>query len=273
MKLQTLIDGATNLPSVPKIIQELIESFSNDDFDIDEIAKKVSQDQALTAKVLRLANSAKFGGNRTIGSVNDAIVRMGFDALRTLVLASGLTSTFKSPPGFDLKNFWRRSFMVANRAKWVANYTKENSEVAFTCGMIHAIGDLLLHILLPDQANDIDSLAQKGASKEELQKNQLGFDYTEAGEELAIRWKFPKVISDAIRWQNHPEEHDEEGAALACVVTIAIYLTNHAEEDKQTLLESFPSDLGNTLGINLVEMLGSIDQLDDIDAGIDELIS
>ncbi len=272
MNLQTLIDGAANLPSIPKIIQELIESFSNDDFDIDEISRKVSQDQALTAKVLRLANSAKFGGNRTIASVNDAIVRMGFDALRTLVLASGLTATFKAPNGYDLKSFWRRSFMVANRAKWIANYTKANAEIAFTCGMIHAIGDLLLHILLPDQAEVIDALAQKGASKEELQKNQLGFDYTEAGEELSHRWKFPTMISDAIRWQNHPDASTDEGAALASIVAISVYLTNHADGDKQTLLESFPSDLGNRLGINLVEMFENIDQLEDIDSDIDELI-
>lgn len=273
MKLQTLINGATNLPSIPKIIQELIESFSNDDFDIDEISRKVSQDQALTAKVLRLANSAKFGGNRSVASVNDAVVRMGFDALRTLVLASGLTSTFTAPNGFDLKSFWRRSFMVANRAKWIANYTKENAEIAFTCGMIHAIGDLLLHILLPDQAIGIDALAKKGASKEELQKNQLGFDYTEAGEELCHRWKFPTTISDAIRWQNHPEESTGDSASLASIIAISMYLTNHATSDKQVLLESFPSELGNHLGINLVEMLENIDQLDDIDSDIDELIS
>lgn len=271
MNLQALIDSAANLPSIPKVVQELIESFGSDDFDLDDIAKKVSADQALTAKVLRLANSAKFGGNRTIGSVNDAIVRMGFDALRTLVLASCFTSSFKAPPGFDLTRFWRHSFMVANRSKWVAHYTKENAEVAYTCGMTHAIGELLIHIIMEDQAAGIDLLVQQGADREELEKSQLGFDFTEAGEALATRWKFPKEICDAIRWHTHCLEAPED-SALADIVAIASYLTKHAESDKKELLENFPNDIAKRLKINLVEMLSCLNQLETVDQGIEELI-
>lgn len=272
MKLNSLIDNAANLPSIPKVVQELIESFSNDDFDIDDVAKKVAADQALTAKVLRLANSAKYGGNRTVGSVNDAIVRMGFEALRTLVLASGITSAFKAPEGFDLKQFWRQSFMVANRAKWVAKYTKENPETAFTCGMMHDVGDLLIAIILPDQARGIELLVADGANKVDLQRNQLGFDFTQAGESLAGRWRFPDAIADGIRWQNQPSAA-EHPTPLAAINAIAIYLTEHAQADSQELLANFPNDIAETLGIDLVEMLANADQLDSVDEGLDELIS
>lgn len=272
MKLTTLIDNATNLPSIPKVVQELIESFSNDDFDIDDIAKKVSADQALTAKVLRLANSAKYGGNRQVGSVNDAIVRMGFEALRTLVLASGITSAFKAPQGFDIKQFWRQSFMVANRAKWVAKYTRENAETAFTCGMMHDVGDLLINILLPDQARGIELLVADGANKVDLQRNQLGFDYTKAGESLAVRWRFPSSIAEGILWQNDPLAA-EEPTPLAAINALALYLTLSAESNKEDMLANFPSAIAVALNIDLVELLANVDQLDDIDEGIEELIS
>lgn len=271
MKLSLLIDNAANLPSIPKVVQELIESFSNDDFDIDDIAKKVGSDQALTAKVLRLANSAKYGGNRTVGSVNDAIVRMGFEALRTLVLASGITASFKSPEGFDIKLFWRRSFMIANRAKWLASFTKVNRETAFTCGMMSAVGDVLIHILLPDQARGIETLTQAGANRVDLQRNQLGFDFTEAGEALAMRWKFPSEIANGIRWQNQPLE-SEPFAPLAAINAVAIYLTDNAKEEKKTLLSNFPTTLAQSLNIDLVELMAQIDQLAEIDEGIEELI-
>lgn len=271
MKLTTLIDNAANMPSIPKVVQELIESFSDDDFEIDDITKKVAADQALTAKVLRLANSAKYGGNRTVGSVNDAIVRMGFEALRTLVLASGITSAFKTPQGFDIKHFWRRSFMVANRAKWVANYTQQNPETAFTCGMMHCVGDLLIHILLPDQARGIELLVAEGANKVDLQRNQLGFDYTEAGEALAIRWKFPQDIAEGILWQNEPL-NSPHPTPLAAINALASYLTDQAEEDKQTLLADFPSAIAVALNIDLVEMLANVEQLDEVDEGLEELV-
>ncbi len=272
MKLTSLIDNAANLPSIPKVVQELIESFSSDDFEIDDITKKVSADQALTAKVLRLANSAKYGGNRTVGSVNDAIVRMGFEALRTLVLASGITSAFKAPQGFDIKHFWRRSFTVANRAKWVANYTGQNAETAFTCGMIHCVGDLLIHILLSDQARGIELLVSEGANKVDLQRSQLGFDYLEAGESLAQRWKFPQEIADGIRWQQEPMGA-EHPTPLAAINALAIYLADQADKDKQALLADFPSPIAASLDIDLVELLANVDQLDDIDEGIEELLS
>lgn len=271
MKLTTLIDNAANMPSIPKVVQELIESFSDDDFEIDDITKKVSSDQALTAKVLRLANSAKFGGNRTIGSVNDAIVRMGFEALRTLVLASGITSAFKTPQGFDIKHFWRRSFMIANRAKWVARYTRQNPETAFTCGMMQGVGDLLIHILLPDQARGIELLAAEGANKVDLQRNQLGFDYTEAGESLAVRWKFPIAIAEGIRWQNDPLAASTP-APLAAINALAIYLADNAKSEKQEFLANFPNAIAAALDVDLVEILANIDQLTDIDKGIDDLI-
>lgn len=95
MDLKNLVDNAQKLPNIPKVVQELIESFGNENIKNEEIAKKVSADQVLTAKVLRAANSAHYGGNRKVGSVSDAVFVLGFNAVRTLVLASGMTGRLK----------------------------------------------------------------------------------------------------------------------------------------------------------------------------------
>ncbi len=102
MDLKNLIDNAQKLPNIPKVVQELIESFGDENINNEAIAKKISADQVLTAKVLRAANSAHYGGNRKVGSVSDAVFVLGFNAVRTLVLASGMTGAFKAPEGFDL---------------------------------------------------------------------------------------------------------------------------------------------------------------------------
>jgi HD-like signal output (HDOD) protein len=102
-------------------------------------------DQALTAKVLRLANSAHYGASRSIANTNDAIALLGFNTLRTMVLALGVTSSFKAPKGFDMNAFWKQSFAIGELSKWVTQYIPEaNIEPAFTCGMLNSIGSLLI---------------------------------------------------------------------------------------------------------------------------------
>lgn len=273
MNLQTLIDNAQKLPNIPKVVQELIESFGDENVSNDAIAKKISADQVLTIKVLRAANSAHYGGNRKVGSVNDAVFLLGFNAVRTLVLASGLTGAFKAPEGFDLKKFWHDSFAVAATCKWIARYSHDDAETAFTCGMIHNIGELLIHILLPAECAEMQKVVDKGARNVDIEKNYLGFDFSEAGAELAHRWKFPEAIVKGIRYQLDPHEA-EDFPRLAGVISIALYINkmNEAGADSAAILANFPNTLATDLGINLVKMMEKIEDTKELATAIDELL-
>ncbi len=272
MELKKLIDDAQKLPNIPRVVQELIESFDNETINNETIAKKISSDQVLTAKVLRAANSAHYGGNRKVGSVNDAVFILGFNAVRTLVLASGLTGAFKAPEGFDLPAFWHNSFAVAATCKWLAKFSKDDPEVAFTCGMIHKIGELLIHILMPKECQEIQKVVDKGARNSEIEKNVLGFNFPEAGAELASRWKFPDAIVDGIRHQLNPLAAPEF-SRLAALISIADYIVYTHEKGKDAdLLVNFPNDLATRLGINMVKLAERIDETNDLMGGFDELI-
>lgn len=273
MNLQNLIDNAQKLPNIPKVVQELIESFGDENVSNDAIAKKISADQVLTIKVLRAANSAHYGGNRKVGSVNDAVFLLGFNAVRTLVLASGLTGAFKAPEGFDIKKFWHDSFAVAAICKWIARYSHDDAETAFTCGMIHNIGELLIHILLPAECAEMQKVVDKGARNVDIEKNYLGFDFSEAGAELAHRWKFPDSIVKSIRYQLDPHEA-EVFPRLAGVVNIALYINkmNEAGADSAAILAGFPNTLATELGINLVKMMEKIDETKELATAIDALL-
>lgn len=273
MELKNLIDNAQKLPNIPKVVQELIESFGDENVNNEVIAKKISSDQVLTAKLLRAANSAHYGGNRKVGSVNDAVFILGFNAVRTLVLASGITGAFKAPEGFDLPAFWHNSFAVAATCKWLAKFSKDEAETAFTCGMIHNIGELLIHILLPNECSEIQKVVNRGGFNAEIEKNVLGFNFPEAGAELASRWKFPDNIVAAIRNQLDPLGAGEfsRGAAL---IHLADYIVHENEKDGgATLVENFPNDLATKLGINLVKLMDRIDETKDLMGGFDELIN
>lgn len=109
MELNSLFDQLHSLPTIPKVAQDLILQFDNPNTSLDAVARNIALDPVIAAKVLRLANSARFRGAREASSVEDAASRLGFNTLRTLVLASAVTGAFKTNSGFDLKGFWLRS--------------------------------------------------------------------------------------------------------------------------------------------------------------------
>lgn len=116
---QEIIDKLHQLPSLPVIVQELIASFNDPDLDIAVLADKIERDQGLSAKVLRVANSSFYGLSRRVGSVHDALVVLGFDAIRSMALSAGMVHAFPNISGgyFDRGAYWQRSFRVATLAR------------------------------------------------------------------------------------------------------------------------------------------------------------
>ncbi|MDX1676719.1 HDOD domain-containing protein [Arsukibacterium sp.] len=248
--MRQMIEQATNLPSIPEVVQKLIASMNDPDVSTETLAGIITSDQAIMAKVLRLANSARYGGQRKVGSVKDALVVLGRDALRTLVLSIGLVSSFKAPASFDLKAYWRRSFMLANRAKWLAKLNNSDPEVAYTCGLLHGIGEYLIHIIEPELAKTIDEQVEGGAARRKTQLELFGFDYTMAGSELAKYWKFPDDIADAILWQQQPAG---SGALLpyATLLYLARYMILYREQVSESKFDELPVKLIHAAHMNL----------------------
>ncbi|HEX5125883.1 MAG TPA: HDOD domain-containing protein, partial [Rhodocyclaceae bacterium] len=104
-----LFASVPHLPSIPKVVQALIVSLNDDEADLSSLVNQVKQDQSLSARVLRLANSSYYGASYKIGAIEDAITLIGLNALRTLVIASGVAGAFVKVEGIDLKAFWRHS--------------------------------------------------------------------------------------------------------------------------------------------------------------------
>lgn len=207
MELNTLFNQLHSLPSIPKVAQELILQFDNPNSSVDSVARNIAMDPVIAAKVLRLANSARFRGAREATSVEDAAMRLGFNTLRTLVLASAVTGAFKTDSGFDLKAFWIHTFQVAGICRLLAKQRGEAVETAFTCGMMHNIGELLIQTGAPELAAQLNRSGKTDAAQRvALETLQLGFGFPEVGAELARRWQLPLVIQNAIAYQAKPNQ-------------------------------------------------------------------
>jgi HD-like signal output (HDOD) protein len=273
-QIETLFEKASTLPNVPKVVQELLESFNKDRVTIDEIAGKIAADQVLSAKLLRLANSAHYHVSREIGTASDAVAMLGFVTVRTLVISCGLTGSFKPIPGLDLPKFWLHSLKVACVAKHLAQAAKLNRELAFTVGMMHGIGQLLMHMAMREEVQELDKTSTPlEARRYRIERNAFGFDYAEVGASLATHWQFPPALSEAIR--RFPEPLAGEGVdPIACVVHLAVWRVRGDEHNlsPEALSDSWPDAVGDALQLDRDEVLRTMPTIKELTDGMEALI-
>lgn len=274
MQLEALFKQPQALPAVPKIVHELIDSFNSDDVSIDDIAKKLAADPVLSARLLRLANSAYYHVSRSIGTVQDALTMLGFVTVRTLVISSGLTGGYKSMPGMDLKQFWRYSMHTAAVAGWVAKKAGVNADQAFTVGLMHGIGQLVMHSGMPEQMLALDKLVSPMDPRRiDMERTSFGYHFATVGAELARQWRFPVSFVNTIAHFPDPLAH-EPFDAVSGVVHLATWRARAehsnltAEEREMTL----PREVCVKLGIKADDVLHDMPPMAELTDGLDALL-
>ncbi|WCP69313.1 HDOD domain-containing protein [Vibrio tubiashii] len=208
MSQEALLSRLNELPRIQKVLQELLDMVNQDEVDFGQLSKKIATDQVLSARLLRMANSAHFGGSKTISSVNEALLRVGTGPVRTLVVASVLSSAFPRIKTLDMDNYWEETFEVSIIASKIAEETGMDSNEVFTTGILHNIGELMIHTLVPNEALTIAARAEAGENPIAVQEEILDITAPTLGAKLAKTWKFPDDMVDAIA--NYAEPRDAE---------------------------------------------------------------
>ncbi|MFN4329915.1 MAG: HDOD domain-containing protein [Limnobacter sp.] len=205
-KLQTILQAASSIPSIPRAVHEVLGLLDKPQVTIGELADAVSHDPVLSAKVLRLANSAYFGVQREVDTVESAALLIGVDSIRTMVLASGMMDTFKDMARFDTQRFWTLSLLSAYIARDLANTAGMNGNRAYTAALIHGLGVLAIHRAMPELADEIDQHCKDVCpfDRADMENTVLGFHHGEVSAEIANHWKLPVDIGESIRAYPHP---------------------------------------------------------------------
>lgn len=232
--MHEILDNLHQLPAIPAVVQELIQNFDNPALDSQHLAQKISQDQALVAKVLRVANSAFYGLPRQVGTTQEAVVVLGFGTVRSLVLSAGFIDAFSSATStacVDRNQYWQRSLVVATYARAVAKCLRQDSEMAFSAGLLHDIGIMVLDVCAHERFAMVWQNAQgDGDDLIQAERTAFGFDHAELGAEVARRWKFPSAIEDAIRYHYQPGPPPFQ--ILTGIVQVARMLALASEEGR-----------------------------------------
>jgi len=222
--LEDFFNSIVNLPSLPKVVQEVMQLLSNDDVDINQLASVIKQDAVIAAKVLKMANSSFYGVTRAVKNIDDAIAILGLAKLRSLVIACGVTGAIVNVPGLDLKRFWRHSLVAASISRDIAKQLGLDAEVAYIAGLLHNIGDLLLHLVSPAMSSEVSALCVDAGTEKRclVERDVIGLDHCQIGEELALRWGFPSEISRALHYYATPL--DKNACGIAPVIYIAVQI-------------------------------------------------
>lgn len=253
------------LPAIPAAVQEVIASFRDDNLDSATLANRISQDQSLSARVLRVANSSFYGLPRKVGSIQDAVVVMGFESVRSLALSAGFVRAFPRTPNslFDRQAYWMRSFRMAGYAKALAQCLRQDQQMAYTAGMFYEVGLMVLDVCIPEQFADILLRQQaSGLDLVEIEQTVLGFDHTLIGAETARRWNFPPEIEHAIHYWRMPEHEPFEPATG--LVHAAAQLENGLRGD--ALINRLPETLRDRLDLSWERIEACLPEPGELDA-------
>lgn len=226
----SILDNIQKLPSMPSLVLEILESFDDERMDVSTLARKIANDQALVARVMRVANSAFFGLSGQIGTISEAISVLGFNNLRGLVTAAAIINSAPRDLGeFDRVMFWRHGIATASCAKVLAKRVGLNPEIAFTAGVLHDIGKLIIAMQFPQVVAALPQMKDEASASIAIEHEMLGCDHAALGGELAKRWNFPLAIRESIALHHTPLGSGDRGG-----LTDVIYVANlfaHALEN------------------------------------------
>ena len=203
------IEQVRALPSLPAVVVQLMSLLQQQDVNLDPIAETLSLDQALAAKVLQLANSPFYGMSGRITSIRDGINILGLRPLGTLVLAAVLTVQFDQLHGkaLHLDEFWRHSIASAVAARALAESQGLDESSAFTAGLLHDVGLLVLDSLYPiEMAQALQWAVEHDAPHLQAEQALLGVSHAEVGAWLAQHWHFAPEVVEAIAGHHHPSD-------------------------------------------------------------------
>jgi HD-like signal output (HDOD) protein len=265
--VQELLKGKVALPSLPVIFSRINEAVNNPRMSIADIGKIISEDTALSARLLKIANSAFYGFPSKIDTISRAVTVIGTQQLRDLALATVVLKIFKGIPRdlVEMESFWKHSIACAITSRVLATYRREsNVERYFVAGILHDVGRLVLCVKYPEEMKA--ALAhgrQHPVPLYRAEQEVLGISHAEVGGILIKQWNLPAVLEEVLLFHHTPsraERYPVEVAVihLADIISHAMQLGNSGE----SLVPGFDPASWNRIGLHLSLLSPLMNQVD-----------
>jgi putative nucleotidyltransferase with HDIG domain len=208
IEIEALRQRIVQLPSLPQAVLEVMALLGNEDASIGDVADRIERDQALTARALRIANSAFYGVPGRIGTIRNAIGILGLRTVGTLLTTAAVSTQFAAAkcPEFQFGVFWRHAIATALTARGLAQHLRMDENIAFTAGLLHDIGRLAMATHFPAEMGLVLRYAREADLPTlEAERRVLDVDHLAVGVLIATHWHFPPTVVAAIEHHHAPE--------------------------------------------------------------------
>ena len=210
------VKTSPNLPSMPSVAMRVVEMAQSEEVDVNELADLIATDPALTTKILKTVNSPFYGLSKEVATISQALVVLGLQAVKTLVLGFSLVRDLKSQEendsGFDYDTYWRRSIYAAVAARQIGQEVNlAEHEEAFLAALLQDVGMPALHATLGERYDQV--LEQDGPSHQTLpdaEQSAIDATHAEVTSLLASTWQLPTILSNPITFHHNPDAAPEE---------------------------------------------------------------
>jgi len=255
-KVKQVVSNIRNLPTPPIVFHQIQKVINDPKVSAGQIAKILQEDPAMSVKVLKLTNSAFYGLKREIESVKQAVIIVGLEAVKNLVLSASVLDMFK---GKDIdhdfqEKFWRHSLAVGFCARLMALMGKARGmldpDAAFSGGLLHDIGKVILCCYLPKEYSLFKQAqaSDRTSATYLIEERVLGYNHSQVGAILAEQWKLPRRLTEAVAFHHHPRLAQSDD-----IVAHVIHVSNYVA--KKTFYDEFERHLVGNLDEGILDFM------------------
>jgi HD-like signal output (HDOD) protein len=252
MLLTDLLPHRFVVPSVPRVVALLLPELASEQPSLRRIDQLICTDPALGLRLLQAANAPFFNLSGKIHSVSEALAVLRLAQVQAMVSQAVGQTTLTQWPGLSMGTFWAVSLDAARVARSLAGLLRLNPQAAYTCGLIHAVGELLMRSAMPEAVALDQTCPPLRLRRLRMERAKLGFGYTQATAGLVNQWHLPQVMVDALAHAHAPFDRDAY-EPLAGVLQLAIWraTTRQARYSPNALAVSFPGPVAEVLGLDI----------------------
>jgi putative nucleotidyltransferase with HDIG domain len=270
ISIEAIVEAVNDLPALPQVVVQVIKLTEDPDSTAQDINRVLSQDQAITARVLKMANSAFYGFPRRIGSITDAIVLLGFRTLRSIVMAASVSDILvQEMPGYALEygELWRHSQCTAMAARLIARKSKfALLDLAYTAALLHDIGKVILNGTMQEAYREVVAkVTDDNISFINAEDEILGFNHAQVGARVAEKWNLPPETVEAIQLHHSPDEAKVNRRLTAIVhLADAVCVAMGIGVGIDGMLYPMSGEAMQLLGLDEIEIENIISELIDV---------
>ena len=269
--LETLIMIASDLPTIPVVAVKVMQLIDSEGVSAEELARVVSADPAVAARVLKISNSSFYGCQRQIQSLPHAIMMLGYNTLKSLVVAAAVKQVYK-PYGLTEKMLWEHSFGAGLAARSIASNTRLVSEdEAFLGGLFHDIGKIIMNFLDHQKFQKVmEKYYNEKISFLEAEQQVYSYKHAEVGGMVIKKWNFPEMLMKAVL-QHHNFNFVKDEDLCQVKLTSVVGMSNlfchklgigvREPEDELVLHETIPAKLLNLDENSIKTLLENFDKI------------